>query len=428
MSRLDYFAEKATWSLIGFLGWCLVNPKELEFGKKDEIHLTYKINLEDIKNKPELLLLRDSVSVKMLAVEALEKFQENTLKEHSNIDEDAPGNIIKIENENEKINAEELFYEIDSNTTIKFNLPKNIKEYLQDLLSGNIKNALFKIEKPLSDTKNLVTGRKTVAQILQDANVPEDAIMGLTGHKSIQGVRAYKEVNEKQHLAAMDTLIHAIEPSKSVLGDSTSINNSLNINNAIPEFSFDTQTIYHILDLFSVFFGKTISGIAFGEIMNEAHNDRAYNINHTQKPSNSGCVSKNDAILYQDEIPAVLYEQSFEPTEFMLKHQLEDFAKLTNYFIFLKYLVSVYLTDIICIGTYRIYEVFSCKIPISYSEQWQLVNIAKLGALLEELLIEQQNIKEEMSKESILNDSNTDCVYNWIKIPNNTPKSKTINK
>ncbi|CAJ0628192.1 8294_t:CDS:2 [Entrophospora sp. SA101] len=256
---------------------------------------------------------------------------ENTLKEHSNIDEDAPGNIIKED-------AEELFYEIDSNTTIKFNLPKNIKEYLQDLLSGNIKNALFKIEKPLSDTSQLLSW--------------------------------------------------------------------------IREF----------------FFGKTISGIAFGEIMNEAHNDRAYNINHTQKPSNSGCVSKNDAILYQDEIPAVLYEQSFEPTEFMLKHQLEDFAKLTNYFIFLKYLVSVYLTDIICIGTYRIYEVFSCKIPISYSEQWQLVNIAKLGALLEELLIEQQNIKEEMSKESILNDSNTDCVYNWIKIPNNTPKSKTINK
>ncbi|CAJ0830960.1 17416_t:CDS:2 [Entrophospora sp. SA101] len=340
---------------------------------------------------------------------------ENTLKEHSNIDEDAPGNIIKED-------AEELFYEIDSNTTIKFNLPKNIKEYLQDLLSGNIKNALFKIEKPLSDTSQLLSW---IREILQDANVPEDAIMGLTGHKSIQGVRAYKEVNEKQHLAAMDTLIHAIEPSKSVLGDSTSINNSLNINNAIPEFSFDTQTIYHILDLFSVFFWE--NNIC-GEIMNEAHNDRAYNINHTQKPSNSGCVSKNDAILYQDEIPAVLYEQSFEPTEFMLKHQLEDFAKLTNYFIFLKYLVSVYLTDIICIGTYRIYEVFSCKIPISYSEQWQLVNIAKLGALLEELLIEQQNIKEEMSKESILNDSNTDCVYNWIKIPNNTPKSKTINK
>ncbi len=69
------------------------------------------------------------------------------------------------------------------------------------------------------------SGRKTVAQILQDADVPEDAIMGVTGHKSIQGIRAYKEVNEKQHLAAMNTLIHAIEPSRSsILGDSTNTN------------------------------------------------------------------------------------------------------------------------------------------------------------------------------------------------------------
>ncbi|CAH1758182.1 19917_t:CDS:1, partial [Entrophospora sp. SA101] len=29
-------------------------------------------------------------------------------------------------------------------------------------------------------------------------------------HKSIQGILAYKEVNEKQHLAAMDTLIHGL--------------------------------------------------------------------------------------------------------------------------------------------------------------------------------------------------------------------------
>nr|CAG8503970.1 3932_t:CDS:2 [Entrophospora candida] len=518
MSRLDYFAEKATWSLIGFLEWCLVNPKGQEFGNKDEIHLTYKINLEDIKNKPELLLLRDSVSVKMLAVEALEKFQEetksdavktfwdnyptlintlkkaihlnsirmvsrvselhddlsntiytetqdllfsylkrkksdslqndvkklcldkskssgimkqmeNTLKEHSNIDEDAPGNIIKVENENEKISikkkiflelrsrhiyplckpfkklseedAEELFYEIDSNTTIEFDLPKNIKEYLQDLLSGNIENALFKIEKPLSDTSQLLSWIREVCR-----------------HFLLYYYHGGLQTNGS-------------------------------------EKTWSTQTIYHILDLFSVFFGKTISGIAFGEVMNEVHNDRAYNINHTQKPSNSGCTSKNDAVLYQDEIPAVLYEQSFGPTEFVLKHQLEDFAKLAHNgvddlnFHFkqngncttttakkfksigihgYKYLVSVYLTDIIRIGTYRIYEVFSCKIPTSYSERWQLVNIAKLGALLEELLIERQNIKEEMSKESILNDSNTDCVYNWIKIPNNTPKSKTINK
>ena len=37
----------------------------------------------------------------------------------------------------------------------------------------------------------------------------------------------------------MDTLIHALEPSRSILGDSTSINNSLNTVNATPEFSSD---------------------------------------------------------------------------------------------------------------------------------------------------------------------------------------------
>ncbi|CAG8649155.1 5875_t:CDS:2 [Funneliformis mosseae] len=34
---------------------------------------------------------------------------------------------------------------------------------------------------------------KTVTQILQDTNVPEDAIMGVTGYKSIQGIHAYKK-------------------------------------------------------------------------------------------------------------------------------------------------------------------------------------------------------------------------------------------
>ena len=73
------------------------------------------------------------------------------------------------------------------------------------------------------------SGRKTVAQILQDANVPEDAIMGVTGHKSIQGIHAYKVVNEKQHLDTMDTLINAIEPSRSILTDSASKNANINV-------------------------------------------------------------------------------------------------------------------------------------------------------------------------------------------------------
>ena len=53
-----------------------------------------------------------------------------------------------------------------------------------------------KVELPFGLLTNH-SGRKTVAQILQDANVPEDAIMGVIGHKSIQSIHAYKEVNKK---------------------------------------------------------------------------------------------------------------------------------------------------------------------------------------------------------------------------------------
>ena len=48
--------------------------------------------------------------------------------------------------------------------------------------------------------------------------------MRITGHKSIQGVRAYKEVNKEQHLAAMNTY----NPSESSILD-YSANDSLNI-------------------------------------------------------------------------------------------------------------------------------------------------------------------------------------------------------
>ncbi|CAJ0764211.1 9378_t:CDS:2, partial [Entrophospora sp. SA101] len=129
-----------------------------------------------------------------------------------------------------------------------------------------------------------------------------------------------------------------------------------------------------------------------GEIDNEAHNDRAYNINYDQKPSNSGCVPKNDAVVYQDKSATILYEQSYSPKEYTLSHYLGDFSKLAHnsvdylnyHFTQYEYNVSVYVTDIICIKTYRIYEVLSFRIPISYSERWNLFHIAKFGALLED--------------------------------------------
>ncbi|CAB4439579.1 unnamed protein product [Rhizophagus irregularis] len=79
-----------------------------------------------------------------------------------------------------------------------------------------------------------------------------------------------------------------------------------------------------------MFFGKLTSGIAFGEIVNEAHKDRIYNINADQKPSNSRRGDKNDAVLYQDDNATILYEQSFESTEFDSTHYMGDITKVVR--------------------------------------------------------------------------------------------------
>ncbi|CAG8765155.1 6383_t:CDS:1, partial [Ambispora leptoticha] len=39
-------------------------------------------------------------------------------------------------------------------------------------------------------------------------DVPEQAIMQLTEHRSVQGIRAYKQVNEDQQLNTINTLIN----------------------------------------------------------------------------------------------------------------------------------------------------------------------------------------------------------------------------
>ncbi|CAG8529193.1 824_t:CDS:2 [Gigaspora margarita] len=50
----------------------------------------------------------------------------------------------------------------------------------------------------------------------KNANVPEDAIMNVTGHKSSQGVRAYKTVSESQKINMIKTLINTIEPASNI--------------------------------------------------------------------------------------------------------------------------------------------------------------------------------------------------------------------
>ncbi len=62
---------------------------------------------------------------------------------------------------------------------------------------------------------------------------------------------------------------------------------------------------------------------------NEIDNEATYNINYDQKLSNSGCVLKNDAVLYQDKSATILYEQFYSPKEYTFSHYLGDFSKLT---------------------------------------------------------------------------------------------------
>ncbi|CAG8752020.1 2575_t:CDS:2, partial [Ambispora leptoticha] len=42
-------------------------------------------------------------------------------------------------------------------------------------------------------------------------NIPEQTIMQLTGHKSVQGIHAYKQINEDQQLHTINTLINITE-------------------------------------------------------------------------------------------------------------------------------------------------------------------------------------------------------------------------
>jgi len=107
-----------------------------------------------------------------------------------------------------KENAEELFNEISSNTTIEVDLPDNIKEYLKDLFSGDIDNAMSKIEIPLNNASRL---SKWVREVCR-------------------------------HF-----LLYYYYGGLQINGD---------------EKTWSTQTVYRMLDLFSIFFSQIISGVS----------------------------------------------------------------------------------------------------------------------------------------------------------------------
>ena len=108
-----------------------------------------------------------------------------------------------------KEDADELFDVISDNTTVEFNLPENVKEYVKELLIGDVKNAFFKVEKSLNYDANplLLWTREVCRHFL---------LYYRYGGLQLDG------------------------------GEKT----------------WSTQTVYRILDLFLIFFGETISGIA----------------------------------------------------------------------------------------------------------------------------------------------------------------------
>ncbi|CAG8570151.1 3737_t:CDS:2 [Acaulospora morrowiae] len=286
-----------------------------------------------------------------------------------------------------KVDLKDLFESFVRDTTVQFDIPKDIKEYLHDLLDGDIKSALSKVEKSLDeDARPLLLWTREVCR-----------------HFIFYYYYGGLQIN----------------------GD---------------EKTWSTQTVYRILDLFSMFFGELTSGIAFGEIVTEAHKDRIYNINIDQKPSNSSRGDKNDAVLYQDENATIVYEQSFGPTEFDSTHYLGDLTKLARNgvddlsYYFNQYpnssittakkfksigihgyknLISIYLTDLIRKKTYRVYEIFNCKIPTTYADRWLLVKIANIGVYFEALLKERKFVKGEMGKEDTINENEQKLQQCW---------------
>ncbi|CAB4482554.1 unnamed protein product [Rhizophagus irregularis] len=83
--------------------------------------------------------------------------------------------------------------------------------------------------------------------------------------------------------------------------------------------------------------------------------------------SNRG--DKNDGVVYQDEDAMIIYEQSFGANG--IRHNA----------LFLN------LDEMNC-RIYRLYEIFSCKIPTTFTDRWLLVKIVNIGVYLKALLME----------------------------------------
>ncbi|RIA96081.1 hypothetical protein C1645_815905 [Glomus cerebriforme] len=98
------------------------------------------------------------------------------------------------------------------------------------------------------------SGCKTATQILQNQEVPEQAIMQLTGHKSIQEVWTYKKINESQQFNTLNTLIDIMD--NKLYSEQNNINNNINNNHSISKknpFRKFLQIQFLIIVTFQIF-------------------------------------------------------------------------------------------------------------------------------------------------------------------------------
>ncbi|CAB4437873.1 unnamed protein product [Rhizophagus irregularis] len=108
------------------------------------------------------------------------------------------------------------------------------------------------------------SGCKTATQILQDQEVPEQAIMQLTGHKSVQGVRAYKKVNENQQLNTLNTLINITDNKSSTFIQENSQNNLINNDNSNSQLPLQEISLsLNSLNESPIFHNCTFSNVTF---------------------------------------------------------------------------------------------------------------------------------------------------------------------
>ncbi|PKY46707.1 hypothetical protein RhiirA4_461646 [Rhizophagus irregularis] len=157
-----------------------------------------------------------------------------------------------------------------------------------------------------------------------------------------------------------------------------------------------------------MFFGELVSKASYGEIINER--------------SDSFGPKEFDGRHYLEDITK-LAKNSVDDINFHFIHYSNSSINIAKKFKSISihgynYFISIYLMDIVRVKTYRIYEIFKFKIPISYTERWLLIKIANVSLYLEKLLKERKSVKAKLCEEDAITENGRDCVSNWISITN----------